>query len=337
MNLPLFIGTRYVKAKNSGGASVTSIISIVSIMLGTAALIVVLSVMNGVTSQVRDKIMSMTAHASLIPTFSALTLDDDVDQYLKKEPRVLAKAPYIYGQALIGEGQSYNGIVVKGVDPTQEAGVSKTIAKMPNELAKLQPGKFNIIIGRKLADSLGAYIGDKITLIVPKTTVTAVGIQPRIKRFTIVGLFDAGHHVFDTTYTLINLKDAGVLFRLEKAITGYQLKLSKPLDAPEISAEINKILPSELKITDWTEQNASYFDAVKVEKLMLFMVLFIILVVAYINILSTLFMTVSEKRGDIAILRTIGMRKNKIVIIFMIQGIILGFIGTILGFLLGYL
>ncbi len=338
MGLSLFIGKRYVTAtRGESSVSAFSIISIIGITLSIMALIIVMSVMNGVTSEVRDKILSMTAHTKIMSVTDGLPKDTDIAPFIKNEKEVLASAPFIEGQALIGIGQSYNGVQVKGIDPNTEASVADALANMDNELKTLTQGGFNVVIGQNLANQLGVGVGEKITIIVPKTTATAAGLVPRIKRFEVSAIFHSGHYLYDTGLILININDAAKLFQRGDTIDGFQLKLDDLFKAQDLVERLNTQLPSSMYSFDWTQQNKAYFDAVKAEKGAVFLILMIIMFVATFNILATLIMAVNNKRGDIAILRTIGMTPATIMRIFIIQGMTLNIIGTIIGIICGVL
>ncbi|MPV85631.1 lipoprotein-releasing ABC transporter permease subunit [Ostreibacterium oceani] len=343
MNLSFYIGKRYLSAtKGKGFVSFISVVSVLGIAVGIMALIVVLSVMNGVTSEVREKILSMTAHAKIVGVQDYIDPSVDIADVLPDSQdnpeieQIIASAPYIEGQALIGIGQSYQGVQVKGIDAAREPAVSEVIASLGDEVNGLAPGEFNVIIGKSLSDQLGIYPGDKLTLVVPKTTVSAAGIIPRIKRFTVISLFESGHFLYDTGLILIDIDDAATLFQ-RSGYDGYQLKLADLFAAQTLTESLNQALPSPYYAIDWTSQNRTYFDAVKVEKAAMFFILLIIVMVAAFNILSTLVMVVNDKQSDIAILRTIGVTPQTIQRVFMIQGTALGLIGTILGVVGGVL
>lgn len=326
------IGRRYVTAtRGKGFISFISLISVVGIALGVIALIVVLSVMNGVTSEVKEKILAMTAHAKVFSWQNNIPSDYDMSEYLADKD-VLAYAPFIEGQGLISQKNGFLPVLIKGIDPTLEPTVSEALVPIQSELDNLIPNAFGMVIGKEIAYRTGTKVGDKLTLIIPKASITAAGMQPRLKRFTITGIFDSGHYTFDSSLVLINLSDARKLLQLDDGIHGYQLKLSDPLNAPTITARLNeKLGTTSLIARDWTDENKNYFDAVKAEKAAMFFILMIIIIVAAINILSVLVMVVSDKQKDIAILRTIGVPPNTIMKIFIIQGSILGIIGTIIG------
>lgn len=338
MSLSLFIGKRYVTAtRGRGFVSFFSIISVIGIAIGIMALIVVMSVMNGVTSEVRDKILSMTAHTKIMSITDGLPKNTDITPWIKDEKEVLAAAPFIEGQALIGIGNSYNGVQVKGIDPNTEASVADALANMGDELKTLTEGDFNVVIGQNLANQLGVGVGEKITIIVPKTTATAAGLVPRIKRFTVSAIFHSGHYLYDTGLILININDSARLFQRGDKIDGFQLKLDDLFKAQDLVKRLNNALPSSMISFDWTEQNKAYFDAVKTEKAAMFVILMIIVFVATFNILSTLVMAVTNKQSDIAILRTIGVTPATITRIFIVQGMTLSVIGTAIGIIGGVL
>lgn len=342
MSSPLswYIGKRYVTAtRGKGFVSFISLISVIGVALGVIALIVVLSVMNGVTGEVKEKILAMTAHAKLTAAWRGNTIpaDYDVSQYLNNK-EVLAYAPFTEGQGLIALQSTFLPVLIKGIDPALESTVSEAMLPIQSELNQLSANTFNIIIGKRIADMMGATVGDKITVIIPKASVTAAGMQPRLKRFTVVGVFESGHYTYDSSLALINLADATKLFQLEDGYQGYQLKLSDPINAPQISKQLNQELENTpLIVRDWTDENRNYFEAVKVEKAAMFFILMVIVIVAAINILSVLVMVVTDKQKDIAILRTLGVSPATITKIFVIQGTILGVIGTVIGVIGGIL
>ncbi len=338
MSLSLFIGKRYVSAtRGKGFVSFISIVSVLGIAMGIIALIVVLSVMNGITSEVRDKILSMTAHAKIIGNYTLIDKDTDIGPFIAHEKDIIASAPFIKGQALIGVGQSYNGVQVKGIDPKAEGNVADTLAKLGTKIDSLTPGSFNVIIGKNLANKLGVSENDKIAIVVPKTTATAAGILPRMKQFRVSAIFNSGHYLYDSGLILINIDDAAKLFQRGTSIDGFQLKLTDLFNAQELVERLNTSLPESMRALDWSAQNKAYFDAVKTEKAAMFFILMIIVMVAAFNILSTLVMVVTDKQRDIAILRTIGVTPVTVMKVFIIQGVILGVLGTVIGIIGGVL
>lgn len=335
--LPAKIGLRYTYARRgSSFIGLNAILAIIGITIGIAALIVVLSVMNGVVTQVRDKMLSMTAHASIRPTFSStIPADFNPENYLK-DGRILAYAPIVQGQALIGDGQSFKGVLLQGVDPAEQSKVSEAFDKVPSDIRdQLTPGSFNILLGDDLVTRIGANIGDRITVIVPKVTASAAGLLPRLKRFTLVGTFHSGHSQFDSQVALVNLEDAAKLLQIPPQPTSYVIMLDDPLDAPLVRDQLQAELPQSVYASDWSRDQATYFSTVQTEKNAMFIILCLIILVAAFGLLSSMYMVVNEKRRDIAILRTMGMTRNKIRNIFLTQGMIFGGIGTVFGVGLG--
>lgn len=337
--LPSLIGIRYSYARRgSNFIGLNSILAVIGITIGIAALIAVLSVMNGVSNDVRNKLLSMTAQVSLRSTAfeGSIPPDFDAGKYLKPIKRVQAWAPFVEGQGLIGIGSSFQGVLIHGIDPAQEGGVSPTFAGIPADIRnQLSPGSWNIILGIGLAQSLGLQPGDKVTLIVPKAGASAAGLMPRLKRFTYIGSFSSGHYQYDNQYVMVNAQDAQKLLQLPEGATGYQIKIADAMDAPAIAKEIQQTLPPEVYASDWSRDQALYFNAVQMEKNAMFIILSLIVIVAAFGLLSSMYMVVTEKRRDIAILRTMGMTRGQIAQIFISQGMIFGIIGTIFGVLLG--
>lgn len=335
--LPAKIGLRYTYARRgSSFIGLNAILAIIGITIGIAALIVVLSVMNGVITQVRDKMLSMTAHASLRPAFTN-TIDPAFQAgYYLQDPRILAYAPIVQGQALIGDGQTFRGVLLQGIDPKQQSAVSEAFAAVPEAVRdRLTPGSYNILLGDDLITRIGARIGDKITVIVPKVTASAAGLLPRLKRFTLIGSFHSGHAQFDSQVALVNLDDASKLLQLPPGPTSYIIMLDDPLTAPLVRDKLQKNLPQGVYASDWSRDQATYFSTVQTEKNAMFIILCLIILVAAFGLLSSMYMVVNEKRRDIAILRTMGMTRSSIRNIFLTQGMIFGGIGTLLGVSLG--
>jgi lipoprotein-releasing system permease protein len=337
LNLPyeLRIGLRYTRAgrrarRRNGFISFISGISMAGIALGVAALIVVLSVMNGFVSQVRDRMLSVVSH---IEVFS---LDGPIDfpvieQRARANPRVLGAAPYVGAQALLTRGDAVRGVLVRGVDPAAEPSVSDVSRQLRGTpLGALKGGEFGIVLGGELARALGVGVGDKVTLLAPQGQVTPAGVVPRLKQFTLVGTFDSGHYEYDSSMALVHIDDAQRLFRVDGP-TGVRLKIDDMQRAPEVAAELARALPAGLLVRDWTKQNRSWFAAVQVEKRMMFIILALIVAVAAFNLVSTLVMTVTEKQADIAILRTLGATPRSVMAVFIVQGALIGVIGTLLG------
>lgn len=346
MALPfeLTVGLRYTRAgrrgrRKDGFMSFISGISVASIALGVMALIVVLSVMNGFQKEVRDRMLSVLSHAEIHALSGTIGLDGEwvkvVDALKANEPRIVAAAPFVSGQALLSAGSTVQGAMVRGIDPASEP----TVSDIPHSVVRgsvtdLVPGKFGVILGMDLARQLRVMPGDKVTLIVSKGNVTPAGFVPRMKQMTVVGLVSSGHYEFDSTLCVMNVEDATALYRTGGA-TGLRLKLTDMNDAPEVVRHIRTQLPSGWYASDWTTQNRTWFAAVQVEKTMMSIILFLIVLVGAFGLVSTLVMTVTEKQSDIAILRTLGASSGAIMRIFMIQGCIVGFAGVALGVGLG--
>lgn len=346
MALPfeLTVGLRYTRAgrrgrRKDGFMSFISGISVASIALGVMALIVVLSVMNGFQKEVRDRMLSVLSHAEIHALSGTIGLDGEwvkvVDALKANEPRIVAAAPFVSGQALLSAGSTVQGAMVRGIDPASEPSVSDIPhSVVRGSVTDLVPGKFGVILGMDLARQLRVMPGDKVTLIVSKGNVTPAGFVPRMKQMTVVGLVSSGHYEFDSTLCVMNVEDATALYRTGGA-TGLRLKLTDMNDAPEVVRHIRTQLPSGWYASDWTTQNRTWFAAVQVEKTMMSIILFLIVLVGAFGLVSTLVMTVTEKQSDIAILRTLGASSGAIMRIFMIQGCIVGFAGVALGVGLG--
>lgn len=313
-------------------------ISVASIALGVMALIIVLSVMNGFQKEVRDRMLSVLSHAEVYNLAGSVGNWQDTLGTLKAaESRIVAGAPFVSGQALLSAGAGVQGTMVRGIDPAAEPSVSDIpSAVRMGSVDNLKAGSFGIILGRDLARQLRVGPGDKVTLIVSKGNVTPAGFVPRMKQMTVMGLVDSGHYEFDSTLCVMNVTDAATLFRTGGA-TGIRLKLSDMNEAPAVVRSIRQHLPSGWYATDWTMQNRTWFAAVQVEKTMMSIILFLIVLVGAFGLVSTLVMTVTEKQSDIAILRTLGASPGSIMRIFMIQGSIVGFTGVAVGVSLGLL
>lgn len=339
----LTVGLRYTRAgrrgrRKDGFMSFISGISVASIALGVMALIVVLSVMNGFQKEVRDRMLSVLSHVEIHNLTGSVDNWEALFETLKKDdPRIVAAAPFASGQALLSAGSSVQGAVVRGIDPAREGSVSDIPSSvLSGSVENLNPGAFGVILGRDLARQLRVLPGDKVTLIVSKGNVTPAGFVPRMKQMTVVGLVSSGHYEFDSTLAVMHVKDAAALYRTGGA-TGVRLKLNDMNEAPEVAARIRPHLPQGWYASDWTSQNRTWFAAVKVEKTMMSIILFLIVLVGAFGLVSTLVMTVTEKQSDIAILRTLGASSGSIMRIFMIQGCIVGFAGVAFGVGLGLL
>ncbi len=336
--IALFIGLRYTRAKRRNHfISFISLTSMIGIALGVAVLITVLSVMNGFDQEIRSRIFGMANHMTINTLDGRLLnwqgLADEVKQY----PGVIATAPFVSGQGmLLNRGLNHPSIIT-GVDPSQEAKVSIIAQKMVGgNFNALQPGQFDIIIGAQLAQSLGVDLGDKVTLLIPSVAVTPLGVMPRYKPFTVVGIFKVGNGFgFDSDLGYINIKDAQALFQLGNAVSGLRLKLTDLYLAPKLTQAISQKLPTNYLVSNWTYDYGSLFHAIQLEKTMMFLILLLLVAVAAFNLVSTLVMVVTDKRSDIAILRTLGATPRTILAIFMVQGSIVGLVGTLLGLIGG--
>ena len=331
--LTLFIGLRYTRARRrTGFISFITLTSVLGIALGVAALITVLSVMNGFEAELRDRILGMTSHASITGVNGELRDWPSLENTLKAEPRVLAWAPYIEGQAMLNSDRRVSGSMIRGIAPEYEPKVSEVATRLVSgQITDLKPGEFGIILGGELADHLGLVTGDKVTVITPQVTPTPAGILPRLKRFTVVGIFHVGMFEYDRNLALIHIEDAKRLFSMDDAVSGLRLKVDDVFFARQIARDIGPRLPGEYMITDWTQAHNNFFKAIQTEKRVMFIILLLIVAVAAFNIVSTLVMVVTDKRPDIAILRTQGMTPSSVMAIFIVLGTVIGLMGTILG------
>lgn len=342
MNLPfeLLIGLRYTRAgrrgrRKDGFMSFISTISVSSIALGVMALIIVLSVMNGFQKEVRDRMLSVLSHVEVVHITGSIPDWKALSETILTEKHTVACAPYVAGQGLLNRRGNLRGIALRGIDPTYEPRVSD-VAKTLGEstLSALKAGDFGVILGRDLARLLRVNVGDKVTLIVAKGNTTPAGFVPRMKQMTVKGLFQSGHYEFDSTLVFTHIDDAAALFRTGGP-TGIRVKLDDINLAPTVTQHLLMKLPADYYATDWTRQNRTWFAAVQVEKRMMAVILFLIVLVGSFGLVSTLVMTVTEKQSDIAILRTLGASPQSIMTIFVIQGCIVGLIGVLLGTGLG--
>jgi len=331
--LALSIGLRYTGAKRRNHfISFISSISIAGIALGVAALITVLSVMNGFEQELRTCILGMASHATISGYRQPLLDWEKVADLASKNPEVVGVAPYVEDQIMLTRGKKVSGAVIRGIRPSLEPMVS-TVGKhmRAGRLSDLVPGKYRIILGSELAYKLGAHIGDQVTMVTPQANFSPAGILPRLRRFRVSGIFEVGMYEYDRGVALINLRDAARLFQLGDAVTGVRLKLVDLFQAPRVARQLASQLDETLRVEDWTRQHANFFRAVQTEKRVMFVILTLIVAVAAFNIVSTLVMVVTDKRADIAILRTLGATPGLILRIFMIQGALIGLLGTALG------
>ncbi|MDF0606082.1 lipoprotein-releasing ABC transporter permease subunit [Neisseriaceae bacterium TC5R-5] len=332
-----FIGLRYLRAKRRNGfISFISLISIVGIALGVAALIIVLSVMNGFQKEIRGRILSVASHLEVSSYDGRLNNWSEITTLAKRHPQVLATAPFVSGQALLSAFGNVRGALLRGVEPALENKVVEVGQHMVvGQLSALKPGEFAMVLGVELARQLNVAVGDKVTVFVPQGSVTPAGMLPRSKQFTVVGLFKVGMFEFDASLAMIQLHDAQVLARMGESVSGVRFKLQDPLQAPVVKQALQQELKQRYQITDWTDTNANYFRAVQIEKRMMTIILTLIVAVAAFNLVSTLVMVVTDKQADIAILRTLGASPFSIMKIFMIQGSVAGVLGTLCGVVSG--
>jgi lipoprotein-releasing system permease protein len=344
MNWPyeLQIGWRYTRAgragRRNGFISFISGVSMLGIALGVAALIVVLSVMNGFQKDVRDRMLSVIAHVEVqAPAGAALPDWRLTAAKARQNPQVIGAAPFVAAQALVASGELMRGTLVRGISPDDEASVTDLAARLRGTvLNRLQQGSWGVVLGGELARGLGLREGDKVVLIAPGGQVTPAGVIPRLKQLTVVGTFDSGHDAYDSGLVLMHVSDAAKLFRVEGP-TGVQLRLKDVHAARSVAAQLSQTLGQGVEVRDWTRSNRNWFDAVQIEKRLMFIILTLIVAVAAFNLVSTLVMTVTDKRADIAILRTLGASPRSVMGIFMVQGAASGVIGTLAGVLVGLL
>lgn len=331
------IGLRYTRAKRRNRfVSFISATSIIGITLGVTALIVVISVMNGFQDELRHRILGMTAHATISETNHALQDWQSLAERVRGEPHLVASAPYIQAEAMLSAPPNVSGAIVRGIEPSEENAVTDIGQHMvAGKLVDLKPGSFGIVLGQALAESLGVTVGDKLMLITANVAVTPVGGLLRQRQFTVVGLFKVGMYEYDRGTAFIDLKDAQALFRMGNSVTGLRLKLDDMFKAPWVAHDLNLKLGSPYWTTDWTKANGNFFRAVQTERTVMFIILSLIVAVAAFNIVSTLVMVVTDKRGDIAILRTLGASPASIMGIFLISGTVIGLIGTLVGLTIG--
>lgn len=334
----LLVGLRYTHAKRRNNfISFISFVSMAGITLGVAALIIVLSVMNGFQEELRTRILGVASHVEITGSTNTLANWQDIASQVKSEKEVLASAPFVMNQGMLALGENVRGAVVRGILPDTEAQVTDLAKSMKvGGLDRLKPGEWGIILGVELANVLGAGIGDKVTVITPQGNITPAGILPRMKQFTVQGIFQAGMFEYDSGLALIHLQDAQKLARLGEEVSGLRLKIDDLFRAPWVSRNLARRLPGHF-VSDWTQSHANFFRAVAIEKRMMFLILLLIVAVAAFNIVSTLVMAVTDKQSDIAILRTLGARPGSIMNIFIIQGAFIGVFGTLIGVVLGVL
>lgn len=329
----LFVGLRYTRAKRRNHfISFISLISMLGIGLGVAALIVVLSVMNGFQKELRGRILGVVSHVQISGADNVLRDWEKVVQEAKQHPEVVGAAPFVAAQGLLSFSDSVRGTVVRGILPAMEDQVADIGQHMKaGALGDLKPGEFGIVLGSELARALRVDLGEQVVLIAPQGQVTPAGLLPRLKQFRVVGVFEVGMFEYDSGLALIHLRDAQTLYRMQDQVSGVRLKLNNLDEAPWVARELARKISSDVFVSDWTRSHANWFRAVQIEKNVMFIILLLIVAVAAFNIVSTLVMVVTDKQSDIAILRTLGARPSSIMQIFIVQGALIGVLGTLIG------
>ena len=339
MKLPLeiFIGLRYTRARRRNHfISFISMTSMAGVILGVWALITVMSIMNGFHKDLRDRILFVVSHVTVSDYSGSLGDWQAASAKIAKHPQVQSQAPYILGQGMLTKGSQATGALIRGIEPQREREVSEVLGHIvEGDPEALRPGEFGIILGASLARILGVSVGGKVTVVAPKGKVTPAGLLPRLKRFTVVGLFRINMHEYDSGIALIHIEDAARLFGVVGEVSGLRLKLADVEQAPTVRRQLAEQLDGLYRIRDWTMEHTNFFRALEIEKRVVFIVLLLIIAVAAFNIVSTLVMIVTDKQPDVAILRTLGLSPAGIMKIFMVQGTVIGVVGTLLGSVLG--
>ncbi|MDR1057753.1 MAG: lipoprotein-releasing ABC transporter permease subunit [Coxiellaceae bacterium] len=332
--LVLYIGLRYTRAKKRNHfVSFIALASMLGIALGITVLITVLSVMNGFDYEIHNRILSVARQVTITGYSGKINTWQEIEQEIGKNHNVIASAPFVSGQGMLAKEGRASGVIIEGISPLEERKISTMHnVVVQGSMSQLNPGSFGIVLGQELATMLRAEVGDKVILITPQATVTPIGLEPRFKRFTVVGIFHVGEGFgYDNTVAFINIHDAQKLFSLGEAVTGINLKIKNLYVAPMVSQEIVEKFGGNYVVSNWTDQYGSLFKAIRMEKTTMFVVLLFIIAVATFNLVSSLVMTVTDKQSDIAILRTLGATPKMIMSIFMVQGGIIGVFGTLLG------
>lgn len=337
---PLFVGLRYVRAKRRNRfVSFISFVSMIGIALGVTALIVVLSVMNGFDYEIRQQFFSVAPAMTISTNANVGEIWAELQSDLTKNPNIEASAPFISGKGMLINQGLVSGVETLGVYPNEEAKISAVPNKMvKGKFSSLESGQFHMVVGKKLADDLGLRLNDKVNLFTPQTTASPFGIIPRFRQFTVTGIFNTHSGFgFDSGVAFIHFKDAEKLYTQDQAMGGLHIKLYDVYQAPRLTEELNQNLGANFYVSDWSDSFGSFFKALAMEKTMMFVILLLIVAVAAFNLVSTLMMTVNDKRMDIAILRTIGASPRTILSIFVIQGGLVGLVGILIGVGLGSL
>lgn len=335
--LPVHIGLRYTRAKRRNHfISFISLIAMLGITLGVWALITVLSIMNGFEAELRDRILGVASHVTITGAEGGLRDWERLGSRIEQLTEVTGLAPYVLGQGMLSKGESVSGAIVRGVRPDKEPAVSDIGRNMKaGSLDSLKEGEYRILIGSALARSLGVGLGSRLIVVAPKGRITPAGMLPRLRRFTVSGIFEIGMYEYDSGLALIHLDDARTLYQTGDAVSGLRLKLDDVFRAPLVRNTLAQSLEAGYYISDWTREHRNFFRALKIEKRVMFIILFLIVAVAAFNIVSTLVMVVTDKQSDIAILRTLGLRPSSVMGIFIVQGMVIGVVGTLLGGITG--
>ncbi len=335
--LSLFVGLRYTRSRRRNHfISFISLVSTLGIALGVIVLITVLSVMNGFHSEVRERILGMASHGDIQALDGRMRDWPQAMELARENPRVLGAAPYVEGQAMLSHGREVAGAVVRGIDPLREPEVVDVGEHMlAGALSDLQAGEFRIVLGRELATVLGVGVGDRVTVVVPQITLTVAGSMPRLKRFTVAGLFEVGMGEYDRGVAMVHIDDAALLQQMGDAVSGVRIRIDDVWLAREVGFELAQQLQGRYRVLNWTDYHRNFFAALKMEKRMMGLLLFFIVVIAAFNIVSTLVMMVVDKQSDIAILKTFGASPGQVMRIFIVQGATLGAIGTLIGVIAG--
>jgi lipoprotein-releasing system permease protein len=329
----LFVGLRYTRAKRRNHfISFISLTSMLGIALGVTALITVLSVMNGFEKELRERILGMASHATISGFDGRLEDWSEIGARARQHPRVVGVAPYVNSEVMLSAAGRVSGTLLRGILPEHEAEVSDVLGKLvAGDWKALRAGEFGIVLGSELARHMGTVVGDKVTVVTPEAAVTPAGILPRLKRFTVIGVFEVGMFEYDRSLALVHLADAARLLRMEDAVTGVRLKLDDLFQAPWVAHEIAGQVGGAYLVNDWTRQHVNFFRAIQTEKRVMFIILLLIVAVAAFNIVSTLVMMVTDKQADIAILQTLGASPRSVMVMFIVQGALIGVVGTLLG------
>ena len=329
----LCVGLRYTRAKRRNHfISFISLTSMIGIALGATALITVISVMNGFERELRERILGVASHATISGFRDPLENWESLATEAEAHPEVVGAAPFVESQGMLTRAGHVRGVLIRGVSPSREPRVSEVGQFLvEGKLESLAPGAFNVLIGRDLALRLGATVGTRVTLVAPQARITPAGVLPRMRRFTVSGIFEAGHAQYDSSLAVVHIEDAQRVFRLGRGVSGLRVKLADMFDAPRVSREIARSFGGRYWLRDWTQHHANFFRALKIEKTVMFVILTLIVAVAAFNLVSTLVMVVTDKESDIAILRTLGASQSSILSIFVVQGTAIGIAGTLAG------